>query len=439
MLDIAFIRENPDKVVKAVQSKGLTFDVDNLLKIDEERRTMIQEVDVLRAEQNKVSVSIASLSGKEKEKKIADSAKLKKQLSKREAELRRTQEVFFELMDAVPNIPFKDVPIGKDESANKVLRKWGKPTSFDFKPKDHMEIGEELDIIDTKKASEVSGTRFAYLKGGAALLEFALIHYAFEILTSEKIIKKIASSVKKGYSSTPFIPVVPPVIIRPEVLSQMARLSGDDKDERYYLKQDDLYLVGSAEHTLGPLHMKETLEEKELPKRYVGFSTSFRREAGSYGKDTKGILRVHQFDKVEIESFTTGENSLLEQEFIVALQEYLMQSLKLPYQVVLISTGDMGKPDARQIDIETWMPGQDLYRETHSSDLMTDYQARRLNIRVRFKDGTKQFVHMNDATVFAIGRMLIAILENYQKKDGSVKIPAVLQKYVGVKEIKKST
>ncbi|HEA84447.1 MAG TPA: serine--tRNA ligase, partial [Candidatus Wildermuthbacteria bacterium] len=303
----------------------------------------------------------------------------------------------------------------------------------------NMEIGEELDIIDTKKASEVSGARFAYLKGGAALLEFALIHYAFEVLTSERIIKKIANSVKKGYSSTPFIPVVPPVMIRPEVFSKMARLSEDDKDERYYLKQDDLYLVGSAEHTLGPLHMKETLDEKELPKRYVGFSTSFRREAGSYGKDTKGILRVHQFDKLEIESFTTGENSLLEQEFIVALQEYLMQSLKLPYQVVLIATGDMSKPDARQIDIETWMPGQNMYRETHTADLMTDYQARRLNIRVRFKDGTKQFVHMNDATIFAIGRMLIAILENYQKKDGSVKIPVVLQKYLGTKEIKKST
>ena len=217
----------------------------------------------------------------------------------------------------------------------------------------------------------------------------------------------------------------------------MARLTEDDKDERYYLEKDDLYLVGSAEHTLGPLHMKETLFEKDLPKRYIGFSTSFRREAGSYGKDTRGILRVHQFDKLEIESFTTGENALLEQEFIVAIQEYLMQSLKIPYQVVFIATGDMGKPDARQFDIESWMPGQNKYRETHTSDLMGDYQARRLNTRVRFKDGTKEFVHMNDATVFAIGRMLIAILENYQKKDGSVKIPAVLQKYVGIKDIKK--
>ncbi len=437
MLDIAFIRENPDKVRKAAQSKGITIDVENLLKIDENRRKMIQEVDGLRADQNKASAAVASSSNKEREKNIAQSIKLKKQLSKLETELSKTQEVFYELMDAVPNMPLKDVPVGKDESSNKILRKWGKPASFAFTPKDHMELGEELDIIDTKRAAVVSGARFAYLKGGAALLEFALIHYALSILGSEKILKKIATSVKRGYSSKPFIPVVPPVMIRPEVLSKMARLTEDDKDDRYYLQQDDLYLVGSAEHTLGPLHMKETLFEKDLPKRYVGFSTSFRREAGSYGRDTRGILRVHQFDKLEIESFTTGENALIEQEFIVAIQEYLMKSLKIPYQVVLMATGDMGKPDSRQFDIETWMPGQNKYRETHTSDLMGDYQARRLNTRVQLKDGAKEFAHMNDATVFAIQRTLIAIIENYQTKGGTVKIPTVLQKYVGMKEITK--
>jgi seryl-tRNA synthetase len=215
----------------------------------------------------------------------------------------------------------------------------------------------------------------------------------------------------------------------------MARLDATLEDERYYFPKDDIYLIGSAEHTLGPLHMDETLKEDDLPIRYVGFSTCFRREAGSYGRDTRGILRVHQFDKVEMESFTVPENSLKEQEFFVAIQEYLMQELKLPYQVVMTCTGDQGDPDARHIDIEAWMPGQQKYRETHSADLMTDYQARRLNTRVRRADGSLNFVHMNDATVFAIGRTLIAIVENYQRADGTITVPEVLRPYFGADTI----
>lgn len=214
----------------------------------------------------------------------------------------------------------------------------------------------------------------------------------------------------------------------------MARL--EPKDERYYVQSDDLYLVGSAEHTLGPLHMDKVLKEEELPVRYIGYSTAFRREAGSYGKDMKGILRVHQFDKLEMESFSLPEDSVNEQNFFVAIQEYLMQELKVPYRVVQICTGDMGGPDARQIDIECWMPGQNRYRETHTSDLMTDYQARRLNTKVKRKNGT-EFVHMNDATAIAVGRTIIAIMENYQTENGTVKIPKALQKYMfGIKEIK---
>ena len=229
--------------------------------------------------------------------------------------------------------------------------------------------------------------------------------------------------------------MVPPVMIRPEIFKKMARLSEADKEERYYFPKDDVYLVGSAEHTLGPLHMDEVFNEEDLPIRYLGFSTSFRREAGTYGKDLRGILRVHQFDKLEVESFTTSENSLTEQNFIIALQEYLVRSLKIPYQLVILCTGDMGAPDARQIDLECWMPGQEKYRETHTSDLMTDFQARRLNTKVRRKGGKTEFVHMNDATAFAIGRILIAIFENYQQKNGSIKVPKVLQKYCGFKEI----
>jgi len=210
----------------------------------------------------------------------------------------------------------------------------------------------------------------------------------------------------------------------------MARLSEQDKNERYYLQQDDMYLIGSAEHTLGPIHMDEIIDEKDLPKRYIAFSSCFRREAGSYGKDTQGILRVHQFDKLEMESFTTPENSIKEQNFIVGIQEYLMKKLELPHRLMMICTGDMGKPDARQIDVETWMPGQNKYRETHTSDLNTDYQSRRLNTRVKRKNGQIEFVHMNDATAFAVGRMIVAIVENFQKKDGTIKIPKILKKYL---------
>ena len=265
-----------------------------------------------------------------------------------------------------------------------------------------------------------------------ALLEFALIHYGFKVLGDEKILKKIANKIKSGYNSKPFIPIITPVLIKPRIFERMARL--EPTEERYYIPSDDLYLIGSAEHTLGPLHMDETLKEKDLPIRYVGFSTAFRRESGSYGKDVRGILRVHQFDKLEIESFTIPEDSILEQDFIVGIQEYLMQSLELPYQVIICSTGDQGGPDFRHLDIETWMPAQNKYRETHSADMMTDYQSRRLNTKVKRESGESQFVHMNDATVFS-GRPLIAILENYQTKDGKIEVPKVLQEYVGKKII----
>ena len=314
------------------------------------------------------------------------------------------------------------------------MRKWGSVPKFTFTVKDHVQLGHDLDLIDNETASNISGARFTYLKNELALLQFALIQHAFFVLTSEKLLKKIADSVKKGFNAKPFSPMIVPVMIKPDVFGKMARL--EPKEERYYIPSDDVYLVGSAEHTLGPMHMDKIILEQDLPLRYVGYSTAFRREAGSYGKDTKGILRMHQFDKIEMESFSKPEDSILEQNFFVAIQEYLIKSLEIPYQVVMICTGDMGGPDARQIDIECWMPGQNKYRETHTSDLMTDYQARRLNTRLKRKDNKIEFVHMNDATVFAIGRTLIAILENYQQKDGSIKIPKVLQKYTGFKVIK---
>lgn len=436
MLDIKFIRENPEKVKEALRKKKAKGDVEKILELDEKRRKLIQEIENLTAMQNKKSAEIVSASPDKKEEIIKEMQNLKERIKNLNDELKGTEEVFLTMMYALPNIPLDDVPEGEDENDNQVIEIIGEPTRFDFPPRDHVELGKILDIIDIETAGKVVGSRFYYLKNEAVLLEFALIKYTYNVLTSPEKIRELAKKIRPDYPAKPFIPVLPPVMIKPEIYRKMARLSEEDKDERYYLPQDDLYLIGSAEHTLGPMHLDQILDEKDLPIRYLGFSPAFRREAGSYGKDVRGILRVHQFDKIEMESFTLPEDSLDEQNFIVEIQKYLVASLGLPFRVVMICTGDMGKPDARQIDIETWLPGQNRYRETHTSDLMTDYQARRLNTRVRRKNGKINFVHMNDATAFAIGRILIAILENYQEKDGSVRVPEVLIPYCGFSIIK---
>lgn len=435
MLDINFIRENPDRVKQAaVQKKVDPTIVDKLLELDTTRRKLITDIEKIRSERNKLNEKLKLARTPEL---IERSSSLKSNLQEIEPKLKELEAVYFDLALKVPNIPLGSVPLGKDESENVVSKTVGELPKFDFEPKDHLEIGQDLDIIDTDTAAKVAGSRFAYLKGDGAMLEFALIQYVTQTLTNPEIIKKIANSVKDNYSAKPFIAVVPPVFIRTEVFKRMARLSDEDKTERYELPLDDQYLIGSAEHTMGPMHMDQTLPEKLFPIRYIGFSTAFRREAGSYGKDTKGIIRVHQFDKLEMESFTVPEDSETEQNFLIAVQEYLISGLKIPYQVIAICTGDMGKPDARQIDINCWMPGQGLYRETNTSDLMTDFQARRLETKVQRSSGETQYVHMNDATAIAVGRMLVAILENYQQEDGSVKIPAVLVPYMGKDVIKR--
>src|SRR3990167_5766529 len=407
MLDIKFIRQNQGKVREAVKNKRSSLDLDKLLASDERRRHLLSESESLKAEQNKRS------KGQQSPVDLEELKALKEKIKLIESELGCVEEDYEKLMMAVPNIPSEDTPVGKDESENKVLSQWGKVKTPDFKPKEHWEIGEALDLIDNERASKVSGARFTYLKRGLALMQFALIQYAMSVFTDEKLVKKITKNNNLDLKTTPFIPVVPPVLIRPDSMQRMARL--EPKEERYYIPADDMYLVGSAEHTLGAMHMDETFDEKDLPLRYIGYSTAFRREDGSYGKDMKGILRVHQFDKLEMESFCLPENSIKEQDLFVAIQEYFFQELNIPYQVVAICTGDMGGPDARQIDIEAWMPGQNRYRETHTADLMTDYQARRLGTKVKRANGS-EFVHMNDATAIAIGRTIIAIIENYQTK-----------------------
>ncbi len=432
MLDLNFVRENAELVKKGAAAKKSSVDVDALLRVDEKRRGLIGSLQEKRAAQNVAGERIAKETDAEaKGKAVEEMRTLKDSMKELETELASAEAELEAMMKALPNVPSEDTPVGPDESGNVVIRTVGEPTKFDFEPKDHVALGEALGLIDNETASEVTGARFTYLKGDLALLQNALYQLTLSVLTSSEKLAAIAKDAGVTAPSTPFIPVVPPLMIKPSTFERMARL--EPRDERYHIPSDDLYLIGSAEHTLGPIHMDETFKEADMPRRYFAFTPAFRREAGSYGKDTKGILRLHQFDKIEMESFSLPEQSLAEQGLFVAIQEYLLKTLGVPYQVMQICTGDMGGPDARQIDIECWMPGQNKYRETHTADLMTDYQARRLNTRVRRDSGEMQFVHMNDATCIAMGRLLIALIENFQEADGTVRIPEALRPWMGGK------
>jgi len=420
MLDISLLRDNPEDVKKIVAAKGYDPNlVEEFRALDTSWRQAQRELDEARSRQKTLS-DARDIEGAKANKQVI------KDLEEKSSKLQVERD---DKWIRIPNLASSDTPFGKDENENAELRRWGDIPKFDFTPRDYVDLGALHDIIDTERAGKVSGARFGYLKGAAALMEFALIQFGFDTLTNPEILKEIADSVEKGYSSKPFIPVIPPVMIKPDVYRKTARLNPGDEEERYYLSQDDMYLIGSAEHTLCSIHMDEVLKEEDLPVRYVGFSTAFRREAGSYGKDTRGILRVHQFDKLEMESFTLPENSQKEQDFIVAAQEYMMRKLGLPHRTIICCTGDMGGPDFRHIDVETWFPSQDKYRETHSSDLMTDYQARRLNTKIRRNDNSLVLAHMNDATAFS-QRPILAILENYQTKEGRIVVPEVLRRYM---------
>lgn len=433
MLDIKFIRENKDIIVAGAKKKNIEVDVETLIKLDDKRMEIMREIEGLRAEVNRVSFAITQHSDPAlKVQTIEEMRMVKEEIKDKEEKLKEIMGEWQKIMLDIPNLPSADTPVGPDESGNMVLRTWGEKPNFNFKVKDHVDLGASLDIIDNETAAQVVGSRFTYLKGDLVLLQFALINFVFEICTNEEILKKIITEKNLNISSKPFRPVIPPFMINPQTFLKMGRLH--PKEDRYHLVEDDLYLIGSAEHTMGPMHMNHTFTESEMPVRYIGYSPAFRREAGTYGKDTRGILRVHQFEKMEMETFCLPETSIQEQELLVGIQEYLLQSLKLPHEVVIVCTGDMGKPDSRQIDINTWMPGQDTYRETHTADLMTSFQSRRLNTKVKRTNGENELVHMNDATACALGRMLIAIIENYQQADGSVKIPEVLRAYMGGKE-----
>jgi seryl-tRNA synthetase len=416
MLDIKFIRENPDAVKAGLAAKQVEIDIDRLLAVDTDRRALIQQIEELKARQNKESEMVS----KEKDKSVRDEKitalkELKDQIKAIDPKLEAVSNEFDQLMRLIPNLPADDVKVGKDDSENYTIREVGERPAFDFKAKDYMELGESLGIIDVERASKTSGSRFGFLIGDGALLQFALVQYVLGQLVPEG-----------------FAPVVPPVLINERAMGAMGYLERG-ADEIYHLDKDDLYLIGTSEQVLGAMHMDETFQEAELPRRYVGYSSCFRREAGSYGKDVRGILRVHQFDKLEMFSFVLPENSDEEHEKLLAMQEQLLHGLGLPYRVVGIVSGDLGDPAARKYDIEAWVPSQDTYRETHSTSTCTDWQARRLNVRVKRKGGELQFCHTLNGTAFAIGRAMLAILENNQEADGSVAVPAALIPFMGGK------
>lgn len=402
MFDIKVLRDNPEKIKEAAKAKGVELDVDHILEIDERQRELSQVVQILREDRNKAA----------KERDIEKGKEIKAQLDTEEAALKAVDEELSMWLNKIPNPSKDDVKVGKNDTENDVIKKYKEPTSLPFTPKDHLELGEKLDIIDVEQAAKVSGARFYYLKNEGALLELALVNYAMETL------------VKEG-----FTPVIPPVLIKRETMAGLGYMENGGEEDMFRLADDDMFLVGTAEQSLVPMHM-DSIMTGEMPKRYVGYSPAFRREAGSYGKDTKGILRVHQFDKVEMVTFVEEGKDDEEHEYLLSLEEKFFQELAIPYQVIKMCTGDLGFPAARKYDIEAWIPSQGKYREVTSVSTVTDFQSRRLNIRYE-KEGKKYYANILNGTAFAIGRTLIAILENYQQEDGSVVIPEVLRKYIG--------
>ncbi|MDD3098326.1 MAG: serine--tRNA ligase [Candidatus Pacebacteria bacterium] len=415
MLDIKLIREQPDKIKEGLNKKNADASlVDKVLELDNKKRDLLQEIETVRAKKNATEKKL--IEEKDKEKIIQVLKQAKDFLSLKEKELAVIEDEYIKTMSLIPNPPLDSVPEGKDDTENVVIRQVGKKPKFNFVPQDYLTLGESLDMIDIKRAAKTSGSRFGILRRGGAILEFALIKFIFDKLT------------KKG-----FIPIIPPVLIKPRPFWGMGYLDRG-AEEVYHLPKDDLYLVGTSEQMIGPMHMDEVFDEEDLPCRYVSFSSCFRREAGSYGKDTKGILRVHQFDKIEMFVFCKPEDSIKEHEFLLSIEEEIMKDLKIPYQVLDICAGDLGDPAVSKYDIEAWLPGQNKgqgqYRETHSASNCTDFQSRRLNIKFKNKHtGKSELVHTLNGTALALGRGILSIIENYQTKDGRIKVPRALWRY----------
>ena len=414
MIDIKLLRENTQQIREAAKAKNVEIDFTRILELDKLVRSLENNIQQIATQKNEASKRIPQASESDRAKLIEEMRQIDRKGDELKAELTPLSEELDELLYKIPNPALPDVKIAKNESENEIIKTIGEIPSFNFTPKDHLELGDILGIIDTQRAANVSGARFNYFIGDGVLLEFALIQFALATL-----------------SEYGFTPVITPHMIKPQAMRAMGYLEHGGHDEIYYLPKDNLYLIGTAEQSVGAMHMDEILDGTKLPIRYVGFSPCYRREAGSYGKDTRGILRVHQFDKIEMFTFSTPEDSDAEHSLILEIEEKLMQSLKIPYQLVKMVTGDLGLPAARKYDIEAWMPAQDAYRETHSCSSCTDFQARRLNTRYKDDSGKTHFVHTLNGTGFAIGRTIITILENFQQEDGSVIIPEVLRPFMG--------
>ncbi len=412
MLDIKAIRENPDPFRKGLARRNLADAVDRLLEADERRRQLTQRVEELRAEQNRASKAIGGAKGDEKKRLIDEVGKVSAELKELEPKLVEAEAELNDLLARTPNVPHESSPNGFTDEDAEIIREYGAPTNFDFEPRDHVALGELLGVLDTERGARTSGSRFVYLLGDVVLLQLALVRHAFDILMA------------KG-----FTPVIPPVLVREEAMFGSGFLPTDAVNI-YRTDEDELYLVGTSEVSLAALHMDEILDEARLPMRYCGYSTCFRREAGTYGKDMGGMFRVHQFDKVEMFSFCSPESSWDEHEFMVSVEEEILRDLGLPYRVANMAAGDLGSAAAKKYDIEVWLPGQGRYRELTSCSNYTDYGARRARTRVRRRGGQVEVLHTLNGTATAMGRTLIAILENYQHADGSVALPPVLHPHL---------
>jgi seryl-tRNA synthetase len=414
MLDIAFIREFPELVKAGAKKKCLHVDVDRLLEVDRQRRALITEIEQLRAERNRKSKLISGVPANERETLLDDTRAITEQLKQSETALAPLEEEFEWLMLQVPNVPAPDVPEGLTDADNVEIRRWGEPPVFPFTPRDHVELGETLDLVDIKRAVRIAGTRTYYLKNEAVLLELAVLRYTLDHM------------IRKG-----FTPMLVPHLVKDEAMIGTAYFPGGE-EQAYRLEKDAANLIGTAEVPLTAYHYDEILNGADLPKRYVGMSACYRREAGTYGRDTRGIYRVHQFQKVEqvIICVADEQVSIAEHENIVRNAEEVLQALLLPYRVVNVCGGDLGAPQVKKYDIETWMPSRNAYAETHSASRFYDFQARRLKLRYRDRQGKVHYAHTLNNTVIASPRILITLLEVYQQEDGSVLVPEVLRPYM---------
>ena len=415
MLDSQILKNNIEEFNENLKKRGPDVDTKLLIELDENRRKAKFEAEQIRAEQNKLGKEIAKAENEEKENLLKKAADLSESFKSLSETAEKQEKLFLDLWIKIPNIVDPSSPVGKTDHDNKEIKKVGEIKEYKS-VKDHLEIGESLGLINVEKASEVSGSRFSYIFGDLVKIEFNLVSYVLDKL-----------------SNNGFLPTVPPVLVRENALFGTGFFP-DDAEQVYEIPNDDLYLVGTSEVSLAALHGEEILEHKSLPIRYAGFSTCFRREAGTYGKDTTGIFRVHQFDKVEMFSFCDSDNSKEEHEYLLSLEEEILQDLEIPYRVVDVCSGDLGASASKKFDIEAWIPSQNNYREVTSCSNTTDYQARRLNIRTK-KEKETALIHTLNGTALAVGRILIALIENNQQEDGSVKFSDSLSKIIGVESL----